>query len=41
MLDQAVGKEESARIFQANEKKKISNFWKVNDSRDKDDDDDD
>lgn len=40
ILDQAVGKEESARIFQANEKKKISNFWKVNDDRDKDDDDD-
>ena len=39
-LDKAVGKEESARIFQANEKKKISNFWKVNDDRDKDDDDD-
>lgn len=39
-LDQTLGKEESARIFQANEKKKISNFWKVNDDRDKDDDDD-
>ena len=40
-LDSTLGKEESARIFQANEKKKISSFWKVNDSRDKDDDDDD
>ena len=40
-LDQTLGKEEAARIFQANEKKKISSFWKVNDSRDKDDDDDD
>ena len=40
-LDAAVGKEEAARIFQANEKKKISSFWKVNDARDKDDDDDD
>ena len=40
-LDAAVGKEETARIFQANEKKKISSFWKVNDSRDKDDEDDD
>ena len=40
MLDQAVGKEEAARIFQANEKKKIASFWKVNDDRDKDDDDD-
>ena len=40
-LDAAVGKEEAARIFQANEKKKISSFWKVNDQRDKDDDDDD
>ena len=40
-LDAAVGKEEAARIFQANEKKKISSFWKVNDSRDKDDEDDD
>ncbi len=40
-LDNTLGKEEAARIFQANEKKKISSFWKVNDSRDKDDDDDD
>lgn len=40
LLDQTVGKEEAARIFQANEKKKISSFWKVNDDRDKDDDDD-
>lgn len=40
-LDAAVGKAEAARIFQANEKKKISSFWKVNDQRDKDDEDDD
>lgn len=40
MLDRTVGKEEAARIFQANEKKKISNFWKVNDPSDRDDDDD-
>lgn len=39
-LDNTLGKEEAARIFQANEKKKISSFWKVNDDRDKDDDDD-
>lgn len=37
-LDSAVGKEESARIFQANNNKKISSFWKVNDREDKDDD---
>ena len=29
MLDASVGKEESARIFQANNNKKISSFWKV------------
>lgn len=40
MLDRTVGKEEAARIFQANEKKKISNFWKINDPNDRDDDDD-
>lgn len=28
-LDKAVGKEESARIFQANDNKKIGKFWKV------------
>lgn len=37
-LDAAVGKEEAARIFQANNNKKISSFWKVNDPEDKDDD---
>lgn len=37
-LDAAVGKEEAARIFQANNSKKISSFWKVNDKEDKDDD---
>lgn len=39
MLDNTVGKEEAARIFQANDKKKVANFWKVNDPNDKDDDD--
>ena len=38
ILDDAVGREESARIFQANNKKKISSFWKVS-SEDKDEDD--
>lgn len=38
MLDNSVGKEESARIFQANNNKKISSFWKVG-PEDKDDDD--
>lgn len=37
-LDSAVGKEESARIFQANDNKKIGKFWKVS-SEDKDDED--
>ena len=37
LLDNSVGKEESARIFQANNNKKISSFWKVGDE-DKDDD---
>jgi hypothetical protein len=37
-LDAAVGKEESARIFQANDNKKIGKFWKVSPD-DKDDDD--
>lgn len=36
MLDNAVGKEEAARIFQANNNKKISSFWKVS-GDDKDD----
>lgn len=40
LLDNSVGKEESARIFQANNKKKISSFWKVS-GEDKDDNDDD
>lgn len=35
-VDKAVGKEESARIFKANDGKKIASFWKV-DERDKDD----
>ena len=39
-LDSAVGKEESAKIFQANDNKKISKFWKTSPD-DKDDDDDD
>jgi ABC-type phosphate transport system substrate-binding protein len=40
-LDKAVGKEESAKIFQANDNKKIGKFWKVGpeDKEDKDDDD--
>lgn len=37
MLDKTVGKEEAARIFQANNNKKISSFWKVG-MNDKDDD---
>lgn len=37
MLDNSVGKEEAARIFQANNSKKISSFWKVS-QEDKDDD---
>lgn len=38
LLDKAVGKEESARIFQANNNKKIGSFWKVS-PEDKNDDD--
>ena len=38
MLDASIGKEESAKIFQANNNKKISSFWKVS-QEDKDDDD--
>ena len=38
ILDKSVGKEESAKIFQANNNKKISSFWKVG-PEDKDDDD--
>lgn len=38
VLDSAVGKEESAKIFQANDNKKIGKFWKVS-PEDKDDDD--
>lgn len=38
VLDASVGKEEAARIFQANNNKKISSFWKVG-PEDKDDDD--
>lgn len=37
-LDSAVGKEESAKIFQANDNKKIGKFWKVS-PEDKDDKD--
>lgn len=37
ILDEAVGKEESAKIFQANDNKKIGKFWKVSPD-DKDDD---
>ena len=37
MLDSTVGKEEAARIFQANNNKKIGSFWKVS-SDDRDDD---
>lgn len=41
-LDSAVGKEESAKIFQANDNKKIGKFWKVSpDDKDDDDKDDD
>lgn len=37
ILDSTVGKEEAARIFQANNKKKIGSFWKVSpDDRDDD-----
>ena len=39
LLDASVGKAEAARIFQANNNKKISSFWKVSDE-DKDDSDD-
>lgn len=38
MLDSVVGKEESARIFQANNNKKIGSFWKVS-QEDRNDDD--
>lgn len=38
ILDSVVGKEESARIFQANNKKKIGSFWKVS-QEDRNDDD--
>ena len=41
MLDEVIGKEESTIIFQANDKKKIKNFWKVSpedtDNREEDD----
>ena len=37
MLDSTLGKEEAARIFQANNNKKISSFWKTG-QEDKDDD---
>lgn len=37
MLDSTVGKEEAARIFQANNNKKIGSFWKVSQD-DRDDD---
>lgn len=38
VLDDAVGREEAARIFQANNSKKISSFWKVS-TEDKDEED--
>lgn len=38
MLDATVGKEEAARIFQANNKKKIGSFWKVSPDDRNDDD---
>lgn len=38
-LDASVGKEEAARILQANSSKKISSFWKVS-QEDRDDDED-
>lgn len=38
VLDSTLGKEETTRIFQANNNKKISSFWKVS-SDDKDDED--
>jgi hypothetical protein len=38
MLDNVVGKEESARIFQANNNKKIGSFWKVSPDDRNDDD---
>lgn len=45
MLDEVIGKEDSTIIFQANDKKKIKNFWKVSDEdkdrQDGDEDDDD
>lgn len=37
-LDSAVGKEESAKIFQANDNKKIGKFWKVSPDDREDDD---
>ena len=36
-LDKTIGKEEAAKIFKANNNKKIDSFWKVS-SEDKDDD---
>lgn len=38
MLDSVVGKEEAARIFQANNNKKIGSFWRVS-QEDRNDDD--
>lgn len=38
ILDSVVGKEEAARIFQANNKKKIGSFWKVGPDDRNDDD---
>ena len=37
-LDKTIGKEEAAKIFKANNNKKIDSFWKVS-SEDKDDED--
>ena len=39
LMDATIGKDETTRIFQANNNKKVSSFWKVsNDNRDKDED---
>lgn len=39
VLDSTVGKEEAAKIFKANNSKKIDSFWKIYDQEDKDEDD--
>ena len=40
-LDSVLGKEDSERIFKANDKKKIASFWKVNPEKTEKDEDDD